>query len=171
VPGEFVGEGGSTSEGSRSWKRSEDGNGYVQCVTAVYALARDQSPRVACLGRQVLRIMGVESAQIVVAAKAGANGAVSHERNPSVPALPPTSPVPGILQRSSSWVASTRGGYILNIIFFAWVYFGDRIRTFFSTLEQKMFCLEPMVLQKALLVREKCEQIRIDNHQRRWYLS
>ena len=116
VSGESIGE-GSTNVGSRSWKRSEDGNIYVRCVTAVYALARDQSPRVACLGRQVLRILGVEPAQIVVAAKAGANGTISHERSPSVPALPPTSFVPGVLQRSTSWVASTRGGYILNIVF------------------------------------------------------
>lgn len=130
VSGESVSDGGSTHVGSGSRKRSQDGNIYVQSVTAVYALARDQSPRVACLGRQVLRIMGVESAQIVVAANAGANGAVSHERNPPVPAIPPTSPVSGILQRSTSWVASSRGGHIRNMMFSEWVYLSDRIPTF-----------------------------------------
>lgn len=112
VPGESGGCGGSTNVYSRSWKRSEDGNIYVQCVIAVYALARDPSTPVACLGRKVLRIMGVESAQTLMAARAGTNGAVSHQQNSSAPA----SPVPGVLQQSTSWVTSTAGGCILNVI-------------------------------------------------------
>ena len=101
---------------NRSWRRSEDGNVYIQCVTAVYALARDPFPRVACLGRQVLRIMGVESSQIMLAAKAGANRPGGHQRNSSVPALPPTPSIAGILHRSTSWVASTSGGYIFYMV-------------------------------------------------------
>ncbi|KAG0616749.1 hypothetical protein M758_5G139500 [Ceratodon purpureus] len=109
VLGESAGFGTPNNTGSRSWKRSEDGNVYVQCVTAVYALARDPFPRVARLGRQVLRIMGVESAQIMMGAKAGANRSGGHQRNSSVPALPPTPSISGILHRSTSWVASTSG--------------------------------------------------------------
>ncbi|XP_024365360.1 regulatory-associated protein of TOR 1 isoform X3 [Physcomitrium patens] len=107
--GDSVSCGGSTDLGDRSWRRSEDGNVYIQCVTAVYALARDPSPRVACLGRQVLRMMGVESAQIVVSARSGASKVSRHQRNSSVPALPPTPSIPGVLLRSTSWVASTSG--------------------------------------------------------------
>jgi regulator-associated protein of mTOR len=116
VLGESSGFGTPNNVGSRSWKRSEDGNVYVQCVTAVYALARDPFPRVACLGRQVLRIMGVESAQIMLATKAGANRSVGHQRNSSVPALPPTPSIAGILHRSTSWVASTSGGHTLDMV-------------------------------------------------------
>lgn len=105
---------GSTNIGSRSRKHSEsDGNIYVQCVIAVYALSRDPSPPVASLGRQVLRIMGVESAQIVMPARPGANGAVSHQKISSAPG----SPVSDVLQRSTSCVTSTAGGCILNIMF------------------------------------------------------
>lgn len=103
---------GSSNGACRSWKRTEEGNFYVQCITAVYALARDPSPRVAILGRQVLRIVGVESA--VVASRAGANGVINHQRNVSVPALPPTLPMPGVLHRSTSWVASSSGEYLHN---------------------------------------------------------
>lgn len=78
----------------------------MQCIIAVYALARDPFPRVASLGRKVLRIGGVESAQ-VVASRAG--GVVSYPRNPPVAALPPTPPMPGVLHRSTSWVASSSG--------------------------------------------------------------
>lgn len=105
--------GGITNVGSRSWKRSDDGNVYVQCVTAVYTLARDPFPRVACLGRQVLRIMGVESAQILTPVR---NKAGSHQRNSSVPALPPSPSIAGVLHRSTSWVASTSGLYIINVL-------------------------------------------------------
>lgn len=116
VLGDAAGFGTPNNVGSRPWKRSEDGSIYVRCVTAVYALARDPSPRVACLGRQVLRIMGVESAQIILASKAGANRSGGHQRNSSVPALPPTPSIAGILHRSTSWVASTSGGYILIVV-------------------------------------------------------
>jgi regulator-associated protein of mTOR len=97
---------GSSNGVMRSWKRTEDGNIYVQCITAVYALARDPSPRVASLGRQVLRIVGVE-AQVVKPSRA--SGLPTHQRNASVPAIPPTPPNPGVLHRSTSWVASASG--------------------------------------------------------------
>ncbi|KAG0566271.1 hypothetical protein M758_7G048400 [Ceratodon purpureus] len=97
----------SSNGGSRSCRRMEEGNVYVQCIIAVYALARDPYPRVASLGRKVLRIVGVESAQVVVASRAG--GVISYPRNPPVAALPPTPPMPGVLHRSTSWVASSSG--------------------------------------------------------------
>jgi len=102
--------------GSR--KRSEGENIYFQCVTAVYALARDPSPSVACLGLQVLRIMGVDPAQIAMAARAGASGAVSHLKKSSAPT---TSHLPGVQQRSTSLVTSTAGGCILIIVVSDWV--------------------------------------------------
>ena len=114
--GESAGFGTPNHVGSRSWKRSEDGNVYVQCVTAAYALARDPFPRVACLGRQVLRIMGVESAQIMMASKPGASRSGGHQRNSSVPALPPTPSIVGIVHRSTSWVASTSGWHFYLLI-------------------------------------------------------
>lgn len=118
--------GGFTNAGSRSWKRSEDGNVYVQCVTAVYTLARDPFPRVACLGRQVLRIMGVESAQILTPVR---NKAGSHQRNSSVPALPPSPSIAGVLHRSTSWVASTSGRYILKML--TLIEFSNKFPTYF----------------------------------------
>lgn len=113
--GDCIGIGnGPSNGGTRSWRRSDDGNVYVQCITAVYALARDPSPRVASLGRQVLRIVGVESAQVVVASRVGVNGVVNLQRNASVAALPPTPPMPGVLHRSTSWVASSSGNHMLK---------------------------------------------------------
>lgn len=78
---------------------------------AAYALARDPFPRVASLGRKVLRIGGVESAQVVVPSRAG--GVVGYPRNPPVVALPPTPPMAGVLHRSTSWVASSSGQSLL----------------------------------------------------------
>nr|PNR35773.1 hypothetical protein PHYPA_021623 [Physcomitrium patens] len=97
----------ASNEGSRLWRRSEAGSVYVQCIMAVYALARDSFPRVASLGRKVLRLSGVDAAQVVVPSRA--NGGVSYLRNTPVAALPPTPPVAGILHRSTSWVASASG--------------------------------------------------------------
>lgn len=115
VLGDCIGTGnGPSNGGTRSWRRSDDGSVYVQCITAVYALARDPSPRVASLGRQVLRIVGVESAQVVVASRVGVNGVVNPQRNTSVAALPPTPPIPGVLHRSTSWVASSSGNCVLK---------------------------------------------------------
>lgn len=115
VLGDCIGIGnGPSNGGTRSSRRSEDGNVYVQCITAVYALARDPSPRVASLGRQVLRIVGVESAQVVVASRVGMNGVVNPQRNASVAALPPTPPMAGVLHRSTSWVASSSGNNMLK---------------------------------------------------------
>ncbi|XP_024397087.1 regulatory-associated protein of TOR 1 isoform X2 [Physcomitrium patens] len=97
----------SNNGGNRQWKRPEESSFYVQCIMAAYALARDPFPRVASLGRKVLRIGGVESAQVVVPSRAG--GVVGYPRNPPVVALPPTPPMAGVLHRSTSWVASSSG--------------------------------------------------------------
>jgi regulator-associated protein of mTOR len=78
----------------------------VQCIMAVYALAKDPSPRVASLSRKVLRIGGVESTQVVASRANG--GMVNYPRNPPVAALPPT-PMPGVMHRSTSWVTSSSG--------------------------------------------------------------
>ncbi|XP_024383773.1 regulatory-associated protein of TOR 1 isoform X3 [Physcomitrium patens] len=98
----------SSNGGSRQWKRSEECNMYVQCIMAAYALARDSFPRVASLGRKVLRIGGADSAQVMVSSRAG-GGVVGYPRNPSVSALPPTPAMAGVLHRSTSWVASSSG--------------------------------------------------------------
>ncbi|KAG0604073.1 hypothetical protein M758_10G142500 [Ceratodon purpureus] len=92
----------SSNGGSRLSRRSEEGNAYVQCIMAVCALARDPSPRVASLGRKVLKIGGVDSSQVVVTSRANGGG-VNYSRNPPVTALPPT-PMPGGMHRSTSWV-------------------------------------------------------------------
>jgi len=105
------GESPGSSDGfMRSWKRTEDGNVYVQCITAVYTLARDPYPRVASLGRQVLRIAGVE-AHSVKASRAGSSGLLlpTHQTNMSIPCLPPTSLIPGVIHRSASCLASASG--------------------------------------------------------------
>ncbi|CAM6060131.1 unnamed protein product [Sphagnum tenellum] len=105
------GESPGSSDGfMRSWKRTEDGNVYVQCITAVYTLARDPYPRVASLGRQVLRIAGVE-AHTVKASRAGSSGSLlpTHQTNMSIPCLPPTYLIPGVIHRSASCLASASG--------------------------------------------------------------
>ncbi|BBN00072.1 regulatory associated protein of mTOR [Marchantia polymorpha subsp. ruderalis] len=100
-----LGNGPASNGVSRSWRlRGEESGIYVQCVAAVYALARDPSPRVASIGRQILRSVGVE----VVVKPVRTNSGPGHTRNASVPALPPT-PLPSGLVRSTSWVASTSG--------------------------------------------------------------
>lgn len=97
----------SSNGGTRLSRRSEEVTVYVQCIMAAYALARDPFPRVASLGRKVLKIGGVESAQGVVASRAN-GGVLGYQRNPPVAALPPT-PMPGVMHRSTSWVASSSG--------------------------------------------------------------
>jgi regulator-associated protein of mTOR len=105
-----LGNGSSNNGMGRTWRmRGEEGGIYVQCVAAVYALARDPSPHVASLGRQILRTVGVE---VVVKPLLRANSGPGHQRQLSVPAIPP-SPLPSGLVRSTSWVASTSGESLL----------------------------------------------------------
>ncbi|KAL2653954.1 hypothetical protein R1flu_022082 [Riccia fluitans] len=100
-----LGNGPASNGVSRTWRpRTEESGIYVQCVAAVYALARDPSPRVASLGRQILRSVGVD----FMVKPVRTNSGPGHVRNASVPALPPT-PFPSGLVRSTSWVASTSG--------------------------------------------------------------
>lgn len=96
---------GTSNGGNRCWKRTEEANVFIQCVTAAHALVRDPSPQVASLGRQVLKFLGVEPAQIVKASKVGTNGFVHHHRVPCVPAMPQI----GSLHQSTSWIASSPG--------------------------------------------------------------
>lgn len=105
--GDANGAASSNGGGSRLYRRTEENSIYVQCIMASYALARDPFPRVASLGKKVLRIGGLESAPVVVASRAN-GGVLSYPRNPPVAALPPT-PMPGVMHRSTSWVASSSG--------------------------------------------------------------
>lgn len=107
VLGDANGAASSNGGGSRLYRRTEETSIYVQCIMASYALARDPFPRVASLGKKVLRIGGLESAPVVVASRAN-GGVLSYPRNPPVAALPPT-PMPGVMHRSTSWVASSSG--------------------------------------------------------------
>lgn len=98
-------------------QRAEESGFYVRCFQAMYALGRDPSPRVASLGRQVLRTIGVEP---VVVSHMRAGGGPSprpgaspgHHRNSSVGAAPPT-PLSG-LPRSFSWIDSTSGNFTVT---------------------------------------------------------
>eukprot|EP01018_Ginkgo_biloba_P000291 Gb_09312 [translate_table: standard] len=78
--------------------KSMDNAVYAQCVAAMYTLARDPSPRVASLGRQILRTIGVEP---VVMKPVRPSGGAGHHRDASVPSVPST--LPG-LARSFSWL-------------------------------------------------------------------
>eukprot|EP00246_Nothoceros_aenigmaticus_P010872 TRINITY_DN2780_c0_g1_i3.p1 TRINITY_DN2780_c0_g1~~TRINITY_DN2780_c0_g1_i3.p1 ORF type:complete len:984 (+),score=169.84 TRINITY_DN2780_c0_g1_i3:2-2953(+) len=103
---------GSSINGlGRSFKglKSEEGGAYVQCVAAGYALARDPSPKVASLGRNVLRILGVEA---VVVKPMKPSSVPGHTRTTSMGAIPPTPPMPNALTRSTSWVASSSGNLV-----------------------------------------------------------
>uniref|UniRef100_A0A0D6QVD8 Raptor N-terminal CASPase-like domain-containing protein n=1 Tax=Araucaria cunninghamii TaxID=56994 RepID=A0A0D6QVD8_ARACU len=76
--------------------RSMDNAVYAQCVAAMYTLARDPSPRVASLGRQILRTIGVEP---VVMKSVKSTGGAGHHRDASLPSVS----LPG-LARSFSWL-------------------------------------------------------------------
>ncbi|XP_057866862.1 regulatory-associated protein of TOR 1 isoform X1 [Cryptomeria japonica] len=77
--------------------RSLDNAVYAQCVAAMYTLARDPSPRVASLGHQILRIIGVEP---VVVKPVRPTGGVGHPRDASLSSV---HAIPG-LARSFSWL-------------------------------------------------------------------
>ena len=78
--------------------RSMDNALYAQCVAAMYTLARDPSPRVASLGHQILRIIGVEP---VVVKPVRPTVGVGHPRDASLPSV--SSTLLG-LARSFSWL-------------------------------------------------------------------
>lgn len=83
--------------------KSMDNAVYAQCVAAVYTLARDPSPWVASLGRQILCTIGVEP---VVMKSARPIGGAGQHRDSSVPSVPPS--LPG-LARSFSWLDLNSG--------------------------------------------------------------
>lgn len=136
--GDANGAASSNGGGSRLYRRTEETSIYVQCIMASYALARDPFPRVASLGKKVLRIGGLESAPVVVASRAN-GGVLSYPRNPPVAALPPT-PMPGVMHRSTSWVASSSGqllwgsypGLSLGFLLFFFPFFFDTYGRYWS---------------------------------------
>lgn len=108
-----VSNGGNMFSGSSSWRSMGEGNSiYVQCIMAIYTLARDPSPKVAAIARQVLRNVGVEPVVVKVpGSQQGTSASQQHERQVSMPAvtgLPHTYAMAG-LTRSTSWVASSSG--------------------------------------------------------------
>ncbi|MQM11366.1 hypothetical protein Taro_044270 [Colocasia esculenta] len=76
---------------------------YSQCVLAMYALAKDPSPRISCLGRKTLSIIGIEQ---VVTKTLRSNGGGIQSGDSSAP-----SPGPNLagLARSSSWFDMSAG--------------------------------------------------------------
>eukprot|EP00252_Welwitschia_mirabilis_P005146 TRINITY_DN15582_c0_g2_i1.p1 TRINITY_DN15582_c0_g2~~TRINITY_DN15582_c0_g2_i1.p1 ORF type:complete len:1293 (+),score=268.23 TRINITY_DN15582_c0_g2_i1:213-3881(+) len=86
---------GNNGDTKTPYLKSMDNAVYAQCVSAMYTLAKDPSPRVAGLGRQLLRMIGVE----VLVTKTA--------RHPSVP------PIPG-LARSFSWLDLNSGNLPVN---------------------------------------------------------
>lgn len=95
----------ATSNGNLRLPRSKsmDNAVYAQCVAAIYTLARDPSPWVASLGRQILCSIGVEP---VVMKSARPIGGAGQHRDSSVPSVPPS--LPG-LARSFSWLDLNSG--------------------------------------------------------------
>lgn len=104
-------------------QRAEETHFYVRCVYAIYALGRDPCPRVASLGRQILRTIGVEPV-VVSHSRAGGGQTVfqagpspssgpspGHHRNSSMGAI--ATPLSG-LPRSFSWIDSTSGNFTVT---------------------------------------------------------
>ncbi|KAJ7559940.1 hypothetical protein O6H91_04G107500 [Diphasiastrum complanatum] len=100
-------ENGSINNGLAKSKRAraEDSGVYVQCVAAAYALVRDPSPRVANLGKIILRRIGVES---YVMQSGRPTTKPGHNRNSSVPSFQLNHQTGG-LTRSASWVETNLG--------------------------------------------------------------
>ncbi|XP_062094822.1 regulatory-associated protein of TOR 1-like isoform X6 [Humulus lupulus] len=73
---------------------------YSQCVSAMCALAKDPSPRIARLGRRVLAIIGIE--QVVAKPLKTSGGSVRPD---------PLASTPFGLVRSSSWLDMNGGGH------------------------------------------------------------
>lgn len=78
---------------------------YSQCVLAMYTLAKDPSPRVSCLGRRTLSIIGIEQ---VVTKTARPNGGGIRQGDLSAPNPSSGSNLAG-LARSSSWFDMSAG--------------------------------------------------------------
>ena len=81
------------SNGAGHHQRLLDNAVYSQCIRAMFALARDPSPRIASLGRRVLSIIGIEQ---VVAKPSKTTGRLGEAATTS------NTPLAG-LSRSSSW--------------------------------------------------------------------
>ncbi|XP_059639514.1 regulatory-associated protein of TOR 1-like isoform X2 [Cornus florida] len=86
--------------------RSQDNSLYSEVVLAMQTLAKDPSPRIANLGRQVLSIIGMEQ---MVTAPVNSTGSSVQSAEPTVT---PTSSLTG-LTRSSSWFDMSAGHFSL----------------------------------------------------------
>jgi regulator-associated protein of mTOR len=94
----------SVSNGAVHQPRLLDNAVYSQCVRAMFALAKDPSPRIASLGRRVLSIIGIEQ---VVAKPSKPTG------RPGEAATTSHTPLAG-LARSSSWFDMHAGNLPLS---------------------------------------------------------
>ncbi|KAJ4978640.1 hypothetical protein NE237_009420 [Protea cynaroides] len=96
----------SSSNGIISYSRPRtlDGGIYSQCVSAMCTLAKDPSPRIASLGRQILAIIGIE--QVVTRSLRFGGGSVRQGD-----AIPTPTPNLAGLARSSSWF-DMNGGHL-----------------------------------------------------------
>ncbi|KAH7387516.1 hypothetical protein KP509_16G026500 [Ceratopteris richardii] len=102
---------GSTDNGIPRPRHENSNRFYSQCVLAIYALARDPSPYVASLGRQLLRSIGVEPVVVNPGRGTGASASnvspsSGHQRNSSVGAV---APIFSGIPRSFSWIDSPSG--------------------------------------------------------------
>ncbi|GFY95751.1 regulatory-associated protein of TOR 1 [Actinidia rufa] len=82
--------------------RPLDNDLYSQCVLAMFTLAKDSSPRIASLGRQVLSIIGIEQQMVMKSVKSSSSSFRPGE---------PTTPSLAGLARSSSWF-DMNGGHL-----------------------------------------------------------
>ncbi|KAH0891124.1 hypothetical protein HID58_053553 [Brassica napus] len=92
------------SNGAGHHQRLLDNAVYSQCIRAMFALARDPSPRIASLGRRVLSIIGIEQ---VVAKPSKPTGRLGEAATTS------NTPLTG-LARSSSWFDMHAGNLPLS---------------------------------------------------------
>ncbi|KAL2514518.1 Regulatory-associated protein of TOR 2 [Forsythia ovata] len=98
---------------NRTTPRPLDNALYLQCVLAMCTLAKDPSPRVASLGRQVLSIIGIEQVAAAKSVKSG-GGSVRTGESTSTP-----NPSLAGLARSSSWFELNGGIIILGTVIFS----------------------------------------------------
>ncbi|XP_043723944.1 regulatory-associated protein of TOR 1-like isoform X2 [Telopea speciosissima] len=102
--GILVNESSSNGVINYSRPRPLDGGIYSQCVLAMCSLAKDPSPRVASLGRQILAIIGIE--QVVTRSLRFGGGSFRQGDATSTP-----TPNLAGLARSSSWF-DMNGGHL-----------------------------------------------------------
>eukprot|EP00271_Cylindrocystis_brebissonii_P008119 TRINITY_DN22146_c0_g1_i1.p1 TRINITY_DN22146_c0_g1~~TRINITY_DN22146_c0_g1_i1.p1 ORF type:complete len:1612 (-),score=347.58 TRINITY_DN22146_c0_g1_i1:1787-6622(-) len=108
---------GSGSGSSRSTYDASCSSIYMQCILAIYTLARDPSPRVASLARQALRGVGVEPVFSAPARGHEGDSKASARADPKplplpLPLLVPSSyaaPPMSSITRSTSWGGSSPG--------------------------------------------------------------